>query len=129
MQFKAIWALGRDPSADDLDRLNRFNHQFLYGSASFDEDGDVHLSYAHDVEGGVTRQNMRSSVRIWRAIVPQFLEIFTGSLPQVSVDQPGNFGAVTNPPPEKVVNGELALTNPISRAFFVKNSGALEANR
>ena len=129
IQFKAIWALGRDPKRDDIDRLNRFNHQFLYGSASFDEDGDVHLAYAHDVEGGVTHQNLRSSVRIWRAIVPRFLETFTGALPQVSVDRPGHYGEVTNPSPEKIAHGESALTNPLSRAFFVKDTGILEANR
>jgi hypothetical protein len=121
--------LGRAPNPAEYELLNRFNHEFLYGSASFAEDGDVHLSYGHDLEGGVTRQNIRSSVRIWRAIVPRFLEIFTGSLPQVSVDRPGPADSVTNPSLQSVAGGEAALRNALGKALVVKSSPALQTNR
>jgi hypothetical protein len=80
LQFSHAWDLVDDVT---LEKVNEWNVDQLWGQAYVLDEGDVALSFAFNVEGGVTEDNLESTIDLWDRTLVAFEEFigWTGSAP------------------------------------------------
>ncbi|MBP3195125.1 MAG: YbjN domain-containing protein [Cardiobacteriaceae bacterium] len=58
--------------AVDLKFVNDWNNRVRYGMASLDADGDVAVSFAVNLKGGISKANLDDTMDIWRSVILRF---------------------------------------------------------
>ena len=85
LQFAHAWNLVEEVT---LETINAWNVDRLWGQAYLPDEGYVSLSFAFNMEGGVSEENLVSTVAIWEGTLVAFEE-FIGWTAAASTGKPG----------------------------------------
>lgn len=67
IQFVAVW-----DAKVSMDKVNKWNSDSKFGTASIDEDGDTELHMAVNLAHGVSRNNLDDTFDWWKVVMKEF---------------------------------------------------------
>lgn len=69
LMFSSAWSTQGSVS---LEQINTWNTEMLYGQAYLDDEKDATLEMSVNIDGGVTKENLRATFQWWADVVPEF---------------------------------------------------------